>query len=124
MHPGKKLLIVLILTVLVFAVICAIFIYSSRYRLREVASYDCPFSEDVTLTIFMQGEPVFPYGPTYCRAILRVNGRIFSREDITLPNDGAAAGEENFSVRWEKDRVYITARADEMEDTQFVLFFE
>lgn len=76
-----------------------------------------------TLRIVQSGAPGFPFGETPCRIYLCTDGRCTETVDIVLRNDGKNAEESNFTVHWEDTGVRIVVSAEEMENTEIILYY-
>lgn len=97
--------------------------YRTCYAKTEIVRY--PSGEGrYELVIYEVGEPAFPFGPGRCRLDLHKDGKTACREEIVLYNDGKRPGEDNFSVTWKEDFVCVTARGEEQEDEEYILYFE
>jgi len=119
----KKIILISAGLFVIMAFFTGAWIYSVKYRLTEVAKSAGPSGSGMTVTVYMKGEPVFPYGPSYVKAVLRKDGKKVDSEEITVYNDGARAEEGDFSFEWQDDSVIITVSGDEMEDTDYILTF-
>lgn len=104
-------------------VILLIVLFGSLFKKRTLIVTS--FSDDNihTVSIYMIGDPEFPYGSTNCQAVLNENNKAINKQDIILKNDGKIAMEENFAIEWQTDKVIITAMAEEMDPEQYTFTF-
>ena len=77
---------------------------------------------DCTLRI-EAGKAVFPFGETKAKARLYQAQKKIAETEMILYNDGKDADEDNFLVSWYADKVVITVKGEEMEDTDYILPF-
>lgn len=107
---------------LVGAIIAGI-VYRTDYAKTELVVSG---SEDghYRLTVFMIGEPDWPFGATHCRFDLARDGKRIVKCPFSIHNDGAAAHEDNFQITWNPDNVTITVSGSEQGDTNYVLNFD
>ncbi|MBQ9037476.1 MAG: hypothetical protein IJ115_08490 [Erysipelotrichaceae bacterium] len=104
-------------------VILLIVLSGSLFKKRTLIVKSVSDDNIHTVSIYMVGDPEFPYGSTNCQAILSDNNKTVSRQDIILKNDGKTATEENFVIMWQNDKVIITAMAEEMEPVRYTVSF-
>ena len=121
---GKRLLVLGgVLTLFVLASFGA-FVYVTEYQPHEVASYASGDSAH-RLVIKQIGDPGFPFGDAKCRVVLTDGERQIGKAEVMIPNDGASARPDNFTVSWMADRVCVVARGDEsIGDASIVLLFD
>lgn len=105
-----------VLFILVFAFL--IFEYRLNYRKTEVltSSYG-----DCKLSLYMIGEPQFPYGYTKCGFSLYRGKKKLEEKSMSLLNDGKVLTEENFSVIWSESNLAITVFGSEQEDKKYII---
>ena len=114
----KQLAVILIPAAVIISLLFAL-TYHKETLILEQGSDDGIHS----VRIFMTGDPEFPFGSTYCRAVLYTGRTGTAETDIVLRNDGKTADEQNFRITWKQDHVLITASAEEMEDEQYILYY-
>lgn len=95
--------------------------YKTNYRKTEVLSSS---SGDYRLSIYMIGEPQFPYGYTKWGFSLYKSKTKITSESLSLLNDGKIVTEDNFNVVWTEKTVTIVASDSEQEDIKFVVSLE
>ena len=115
----KRIMIASILAV--FFVILLVFLlieYKTNYKKKEVLKVD---NKNYSLSIYMIGEPEFPYGYTKWGFSLYKDRKKITDESLSLLNDGQIVTEDNFSVVWSEKAVTIVASGSEQEDIKFVV---
>ncbi len=113
----------LALIVLIIAIYAAAVRYTTEHKPHEIAVYSA--ADGVyTLTIYQIGEPDWPFGKTDCRLQLKRGDKTIVKLDMSIQDDGANAGEHNFTVDWHTDNVTVTAKASEQQDKEYVLYFD
>lgn len=75
------------------------------------SSYD-----DMTVKVYMIGEPETPYGETNCRIDLYENGEKTDEQAVSIQNDGEEVTKDNFLVEWNDETVVIEAMGAEQKD--------
>ena len=75
------------------------------------------------LTVYMIGEPDFPFGAAHCRFDLKNGKKTVTKYRFDIYDDGGNASEENFEITWEEDAVLIHTTASEQEDQYYRLFY-
>ncbi len=113
----KRILTIILVVLVAAAVTVALIIYFRDYRKTEVFS---SVNGSSTITVYMVGEPDFPYGKTKCRLVLKRDGKDTVKEDFSLANDGAAARKDNFSVEWNDNSVRLRVTGSEQEIASYV----
>ncbi len=109
--------------ILIPAAVIIILLFTSAYHKETLILKQSSDDGLHSVRIFMTGDPEFPFGSTYCRAVLYTGRSRTDETDIVLLNDGKTADEQNFRITWLQDCVLITASAEEMEDTQYTLYY-
>ena len=79
---------------------------------------------DYKLTVYMIGEPEWPFGPTHCRCDLFFNDKKLIEHPFSIQNDGAIANESNFEITWNPDSVTIIVSGFEQSNAAYVLNFD
>jgi hypothetical protein len=121
-HKKRNMVLAVLRGILLLFLIAAGFlIYKTEYEPKEIGVYD---RKPYSLAIYHVGEPGFPFGTSDCRLTLSRDGRRISTMDVTLHNDGKNPDTENFIVEWREDRVCVTVRGEEQEDTLCTLYFD
>lgn len=120
LKPRFWVLLVLRVLALTLTVAIGVLIYKADFKPSEIVTYE---NGNYQVTVYQIGAPAFPFGPGKCRIVLRENGKLIAREDLELHNDGKWPYEDNFSVSWQPDRVTVTAKGEEQEDTDYILPF-
>lgn len=118
---GKTKHILLVSITVVVLVVLMVFLlveYKTNYRKTEVLSSS---SGEYRLSIYMIGEPQFPYGYTKWGFSLYKGKSKITDESLSLFNDGQVVTEDNFSVTWTEKTVTIIASGSEQEDIRFVV---
>lgn len=98
-------------------------LYQTRFAKTEVETVSSPGGQ-YQLEIDEVGEPVWPFGPTRCRFVLREGRRSVTKYDFQIYNDGCRAQEENFAAVWTDDGVTILVTAEEQPDISYFLHFD
>ena len=99
------------------------FYYKTQLELTPVVTDVSDYGE-AELTIYMVGEPAWPFGPTDCRFVLYVAGERVVKYDFSIHEDGTPASAGNFSVTWKQDYVEILVRASEQYAQTYILCFD
>ena len=97
--------------------------YKTGYAKTEILT-SAPENGGYRLTVYMIGEPDFPFGATHCRFDLKEGKKTITKYRFDLHDDGRNASEENFEITWEEDAVRIRAAASEQEPRVYRLFFD
>ena len=123
MEKRKGCLTAVITVSILLGVLAGGIVYRTDYAKTEVVT--C-VSEDGrhTLTIYMIGEPEWPFGPTHCRVDLMEDSRRITKYPFSIRDDGAPAGEGNFRIGWHADGVRVTVSGSEQRDQEYMLYFD
>ncbi len=113
----KRMLAALLVVLIAAAVATCSIIYVRDYKKTKVFT---SISGSSTMTVYMVGEPDFPYGKTACRLVLKTKGKDTLKEDFSVANDGAVVTEDNFDVEWRENSVRLCVTGSEMDITSFV----
>ncbi len=113
----KRILAIILVILVAAAVAVGSIIYVRDYRKTKVFTSQ---SGSSTMTVYMVGEPDFPFGKTDCRLVLKTKGKDTVKEDFSVANDGAVVTEENFSVEWKDNSVRLRVTGSEQEITSYV----
>ncbi len=113
----KRILAIILVILVAAAVVVGSIIYVRDYRKTKVFTSQ---SGSSTMTVYMVGEPDFPFGKTDCRLVLKTKGKDTVKEDFSVANDGAVVTEENFSVEWKDNSVRLRVTGSEQEITSYV----
>ena len=76
------------------------------------------------LTVYMIGEPDFPFGATHCRFDLQEGKKTITKYRFELHDDGCNASPGNFEIMWEDDAVLVHTTASEQEDQFYRLYYD
>lgn len=116
-------MLIAVILILPFLLLIGSFRYRVNYAKTEVvtsASDDGKHS----LTVYMIGEPDWPFGATHCRFDLWDGSKRIAKEPFSIHDDGAAASENNFVITWQEDRVEILVTASEQPDELCAIYFD
>ncbi len=113
----KRVLIVILAVLIAAAITVGSIIYVRDYRKTKVFT---SVSGNSTMTLYMVGEPDFPYGSTSCRLVLKTKGKDTVKEDFSVKNDGAPVTEDNFTVEWKDNSVRLRVTGSEQEINSYV----
>ena len=94
----------------------ALFLYKT-HQPQAVFTYQ---QNDRTLRI-EAGNAAFPFGEAKVMARLYQGKQKIAETEMISYNDGKDADENNFLVSWYTDKVVITVKGEEMEDTDYIL---
>lgn len=75
------------------------------------------------LTIYNVGEPEWSFGDAHCRFQLKRWGIVLYEYSFDVANDGGYARPDNFTIRWDAEKVTVTVSADEAYDKDYILWF-
>lgn len=115
----KRIILTSILAVLVVVLLVVFLIeYKTNYKKTEVLKSE---SSNYSLSIYMIGQPQFPYGYTKWGFSLYKDKKKITDESLSLLNDGQIVTEDNFKVTWSEKAVTIIASGSEQEDIKFVV---
>lgn len=112
--------VILFLTVAGIFLLMIVSIYIIEHTPRTVAtdSYN-----KYTLELQAKSSPDFPFGSQDGRIILKSDLKRICREDFILSNDGKNMDEDNWSVKWENDKVIVTITGEEQSDEIYTLYY-
>lgn len=116
-------MLIAVILILPFLLLIGSFRYRVNFAKTEVvtsASDDGKHS----LTVYMIGEPDWPFGATHCRFDLWDGSKRIAKEPFSIHEDGAAASENNFAITWQEDRVEILVTASEQPDELCTIYFD
>ncbi len=97
--------------------------WRTQYKRTEILSVQSGDSSR-TLTVYMVGEPEFPYGSTRGLIVLSHGGERTAQVSFSVQNDGANLRAEDFDEVWSEDGVSVTVRAAEQEACVYTLYFD
>lgn len=111
---------ILFLTVAGIFLLMIFSIYIIEHTPRTVAtdSYN-----NYTLELQAKSSPDFPFGSQDGRIILKSGSKKICREDFILSNDGKNMDEDNWSIKWETDKVVVTITGEEQSDEIYTLYY-
>lgn len=113
----KRVLILILIVLTIAAITVGSIIYVRDYRKTKVFT---SVNGSSTMTVYMVGEPDFPYGSTSCRLVLKTKGKDTVKEDFSVKNDGAPVTEDNFTVEWKDNSVRLRVTGSEQEINSYV----
>ena len=116
-------MLIAVFLILLFLLLIGSFHYRVNYAKTEVIT---SVSDDGkhTLTVYMIGEPDWPFGSTHCRFDLRNGNKRIVKEPFSIHDDGVAASDNNFAITWQEDRVEILVTASEQPDEMCIIYFD
>lgn len=103
----KKIIMMLMISIVL---VYGFFEYQVTYKKNEIITYNY---DNYTLTIFMLGEPEWPFGKTNCCFELVEKNKGIVEYKFSVRNDGAFVHENNFDVRWYNDYAIISVSGEE-----------
>ena len=108
--------------ILPFLLLIGGFQYRVNYAKTEVVT---SVSDDGqhSLTVYMIGEPDWPFGATYCRFDLRDGSKRIVKHPFSIHNDGVKADANNFVVTWHEDHAEVLVSAEEQPDEVYALYY-
>jgi len=112
-----------VIVILPFLLLIGGFQYRVNYAKTEVITSVSADGEHA-LTVYMIGEPDWPFGATHCRFDLRDGVKRTVKEPFSIHDDGVAASENNFAITWHEDHVEILVTASEQPDEICTIFFD
>ena len=99
------------------------FIYRTRYRLHDVASYTSPDGKYELL--FQQvGDADWPFGHTHARLVLKDGSEMIEKCSFDIANDGANAGPDQCRVTWKETYVEAVISGEEQDDERHILCYK
>ncbi len=113
----KKIIVVLIL---LLAGLFGFYKYKTEYALEEILDIS---EGNHRVRICMRGEPEFPFGSVNARIMIYEDSKKKESYDVEVLNDGKNLSEDNFTVAFEKDRISITVKGEEMDDKEYTYYF-
>lgn len=98
-------------------------VWRTSYAKTEIVT---SFSDDgrKKLSVYMIGEPDWPFGPTHCRFELYIDEKRIAKYPFSVRNDGMSCSENNFSILWGEDSVKIGVSGEEQSEKEYVLDFQ
>ncbi|MBQ3199511.1 MAG: hypothetical protein IJB67_04030 [Firmicutes bacterium] len=119
----KKLLITALSALILALILIAGIMWRTTSAPTEILTSS---SEDgnYSLTIYMIGEPEWPFGPTHCRCDLFLNDKKLIEHQFSIQNDGAIANESNFEIIWNTDSALLIVSGSEQSDAVHLLNFD
>lgn len=120
MQKKTKHILLLSILIVLFVILLVFFLieYKTNYKKTEIVTSE---SGDFSLSIYMKGEPQFPYGYTKWGFSLKKGKTKITDESLSLLNDGQIITAENFKIIWSDTTVTIIASGSEQEDIKFVV---
>lgn len=111
---------ILFITVAGIFLLMIVSIYIIEHTPRTVAtdSYN-----NYTLELQAKSSPDFPFGSQDGRIILKSSSKKICRTDFIISNDGKSMDEDNWSVKWENDKVIVTIIGEEQSDEIYTLYY-
>lgn len=97
--------------------------YKMEMELTPVVTDISPIGNE-KLTIYMVGEPTWPFGPTDCQFDLYVGDKRVVKHSFSIHDDGATASKGNFAITWQEDYVEILVSAGEQADEICTIYFD
>lgn len=94
-------------------------VLTSTEILTSVSGDNC-----YSLTIYMIGEPEWPFGATHCRFDLTCDKKYLIEHPFSIRDDGSIARESNFDVIWNEDSVTVIVSGSEQKDKEYRLNFD
>ncbi len=116
---GRFLLAVFV--VLVLAV--SVFVYFESFAKTKILTSTSD-NGGYHLTVYMIGEPEWPFGATHCRFDLFHGRKRLIKHPFLIHDDGAAAHEDNFYIAWDEDHVTVIVSGSEQPDQEYILNFD
>jgi len=116
-------LIVGALPVVLMLILLAGVLWRTSFAKTEILT-SSPKSGDYSLTVYMIGEPDWPFGPTHCRFDLFRNDKRLVKYPFSIRDDGVPAHESNLKITWSTDHVMIIVSGSEQSDAVYVLNFD
>lgn len=123
MGKAKGCLGILFLVALLLAILFGGIRYRIRYAKTEIVTQTLPDGR-YTLTIYMIGEPDWPFGATHCRADLTDGSKRIVQYPFSISDDGATAHVGNFDIQWQERGALLRVSGSEQEDAVYVLNFD
>ncbi len=120
---AKKIGRALLAVFVVFVLAVSVFVYFASFAKTKIltsASNDGGYH----LTVYMIGEPDWPFGATHCRFDLFHGRKRLITYPFSIQDDGAAAREDNFHVVWGEGCVTVTVSGSEQADQSYTLNFD
>lgn len=116
-------MLIAVILILPFLLLIGSFHYRVNYAKTEVITSVSDDGE-YSLTVYMIGEPDWPFGATHCRFDLCNGSKRIVKELFSIHDDGTAASENNFAITWHEDRVEILVTASEQPDELCTIYLD
>jgi len=116
-------LIAVLLPLILALILIAGIMWRTSYAKTEILTSSSE-DDNFNLTIYMVGEPDWPFGPTHCRFDLFSNDKMLVKYPFSIRDDGTVASEGNFEIVWNTDNVKIIVSGSEQSDVEYVLNFD
>lgn len=123
MQRTRLIIMVAVVVLLPFLLLAGSFYYKTEMELTPVVT-EASANGEAELTVYMIGEPAWPFGPTDCRFDLYVDNKRVVKYPFSIHNDGVSASANNFTVTWKNDHVEILATAEEQFPVTYILYFD
>lgn len=90
--------------------------YQVELKKTEVVTYENGIH---TLSVFMIGEPDWPFGRTHCCFKLKEKQKKIVEYKFSVRNDGCFVSENNFDVDWYNDYVILSVNGEEQNIVEY-----
>lgn len=114
---------VAILIVALFAFLIGSIVYTTRYKIHNVGLLTSPDGEH-KLILQQIGDPVWPFGETHARVILKKGINTITKYKFDVHNDGANISKGSWSVDWNEDSVDCVVYGEEQSDQLYRIYYD
>ena len=113
---------VAILIVALFAFLIGSIVHTTRYKIHNVGLLTSPDGEH-KLILQQIGDPVWPFGETHARVVLKKGDDIITKYKFNVYNDGSNISNNSWNVKWSDNYVDCIIYGEEQCDQLYHLLF-
>lgn len=114
----KKIMIFLITSIVL---LLGTIYYRVGHKKTEVVTYK---NDIYTLTVFMIGEPEWPFGRTHCCFELKEYTKKITKYKFSVRNDGCFVSENNFDVNWHEEYCLLFVDGQEQAIVEYKISYK
>ena len=99
------------------------FLYTTKYKISDIAS---SLSSDGLYELLYQsvGEPDWPFGDSHAQFVLKRNGKIITKYQFDVANDGSILYPDSWRVTWKENGAEVLISGEEQPDILYTLSFD
>lgn len=112
---------VMIFFVVLFLMVYGLFKYQVSYKKTEISEYS---HDHYVLTIYMIGEPEWPFGRTHCSLVLKKENHKVIEYKFNVRNDGCSVSKNNFDVKWYEEYCLLLSNGEEQPEIEYKIDYQ